>query len=82
MSKTSSPAIEPKKTPFIVLSSDAPTADAIPGYVFITTVWSAQSISKTVSDIDFGDWLMMEGKVDQETYDTKQVEAKEMLGVR
>ena len=36
----------------------------------------------TVSDIDFGDWLMMEGKVDQETYDTKQVEAKEMLGVR
>jgi len=35
----------------------------------------------TVSDMDFGDWLMMEGKVDQETYDAKQVEAKEMLGV-
>ena len=33
----------------------------------------------TVSDMDFGDWLMMEGKVDQETYDAKQAEAKEML---
>ena len=30
----------------------------------------------TVSDMDFGDWLMMEGKVDQETYDAKQAEAK------
>ena len=36
----------------------------------------------TVSDMDFGDWLMMEGKVDQETYDAKQAEAKEMLSVR
>ena len=36
----------------------------------------------TVSDIDFGDWLMLEGKVDQETYDAKQAEAKEMLSVR
>lgn len=35
----------------------------------------------TVSDMDFGDWLMMEGKVDQETYDAKQKEAKELLGV-
>lgn len=35
----------------------------------------------TVSDMDFGDWLMMEGKVDQETYDAKQAEAKEILGV-
>lgn len=33
----------------------------------------------TVSDMDFGDWLMMEGKVDQETYDARQAEAKEML---
>ena len=33
----------------------------------------------TVSDMDFGDWLKMEGKVDQETYDAKQIEAKEML---
>ena len=35
----------------------------------------------TVSDMDYGDWLVMEGKVDQETYDQKQAEAKEMLGV-
>lgn len=35
----------------------------------------------TVSDMDFGDWLMMEGKVDQETYDAKQAEAKELLRV-
>ena len=36
----------------------------------------------TVSDMDFGDWLMLEGKVDQETYDEKQSEAKELLGVK
>lgn len=35
----------------------------------------------TVSDMDFGDWLMMEGKIDQKTYDAKQAEAKEMLKV-
>ena len=35
----------------------------------------------TVSDIDFGDWLMQEGKVDQKTYDEKQAEAKELLKV-
>lgn len=33
----------------------------------------------TVSDIDFGDWLMQEGKVDQATYDKKQAEAEELL---
>ena len=35
----------------------------------------------TVSDIDFGDWLLLEGKVDRETYDEKQEEAKELLRV-
>ena len=35
----------------------------------------------TVSDMDFGDWLMAEGKVDRETYDAKQAEAKELLKV-
>jgi lipopolysaccharide/colanic/teichoic acid biosynthesis glycosyltransferase len=35
----------------------------------------------TVSDMDFGDWLMMQGKVDQETYEKKQKEAKDLLGV-
>lgn len=35
----------------------------------------------TESDMDFGDWLMRQGKVDQDTYDEKQEEAKELLGV-
>lgn len=35
----------------------------------------------TVSDMDFGDWLMLEGKVDQATYEKKQKEAKELVGV-
>lgn len=33
----------------------------------------------TVSDMDYGDWLMLEGKVDQATYDEKQKEARELL---
>lgn len=33
----------------------------------------------TASDLDFGDWLMVEGKVDQDEYDKKQEEAKELL---
>ena len=36
----------------------------------------------TVSDMDFGDWLMQQGKVDQETYDAKQAEAKALLEVK
>ena len=35
----------------------------------------------TASDVDFGDWLMMEGKVDQETYNQKQAEARALLNV-
>ena len=35
----------------------------------------------TVSDMDYGDWLVMEGKVDQATYDEKQKEARELLNV-
>lgn len=35
----------------------------------------------TVSDMDYGDWLMLEGKVDRATYDEKQKEARELLGV-
>lgn len=35
----------------------------------------------TVSDMDFGDWLMLEGKIDKEVYDKKQEEAREMLRV-
>lgn len=33
----------------------------------------------TESDMDFGDWLMLAGEVDKETYDAKQEEAKEIL---
>ena len=29
--------------------------------------------------MDFGDWLMQEGKVDKETYDAKMQEAKDIL---
>ena len=35
----------------------------------------------TASDLDFGDWLIAEGKVDQSTYEEKQKEAKELLNV-
>ncbi len=35
----------------------------------------------TASDIDFGDWLVAEGRVDQATYEEKQKEAKELLKV-
>lgn len=35
----------------------------------------------TVSDMDYGDWLMMEGKVDRALYDEKQMEARDMLEV-
>ena len=35
----------------------------------------------TVSDMDYGDWLVLEGKVDQATYDEKQEEARELLNV-
>lgn len=35
----------------------------------------------TASDIDFGDWLMQEGKITKEEYEEKQKEAKELLGV-
>ena len=35
----------------------------------------------TVSDMDFGDWLMMEGKVTKEEYEEKQIEANELLKV-
>ena len=35
----------------------------------------------TVSDMDFGDWLMAEGKVTKEEYDERRREAKELIGV-
>ncbi len=35
----------------------------------------------TVSDMDFGDWLVKEGKVAEAEYQEKQAEAKQLLGV-
>ena len=35
----------------------------------------------TVSDIDFGDWLIAEGKIDADLYEEKQKEAKDLLNV-
>ncbi len=36
----------------------------------------------TVSDMDFGDWLLQEGKVTKEEYDLKQIEAKKLIGIK
>ena len=33
----------------------------------------------TVSDMDFGDWLLQEGKIDRATYDEKLAEARQLL---
>ena len=33
----------------------------------------------TASDLDYGDWLLAEGRVTQEEYDKKQREALELL---
>jgi lipopolysaccharide/colanic/teichoic acid biosynthesis glycosyltransferase len=33
----------------------------------------------TVSDVDFGDWLLMQGKVDRSEYEKKQEEARRVL---
>jgi len=35
----------------------------------------------TVSDMDFGDWLLQKGEVTEEAYAEKQAEAKELLRV-
>ena len=33
----------------------------------------------TVSDLDFGDWLLQEGKVNNKDYEKRQIEAKDLL---
>ncbi len=35
----------------------------------------------TVSDVDFGDWLLEKGDVDKQEYENKQEEAKELLRI-
>lgn len=54
--------------------------------IILLTLWKVVKRSDTVregtvSDMDLGDWLMMEGKIDKETYDEKQAEAKALLNV-
>ena len=35
----------------------------------------------TVSDVDFGDWLLANGTIDRDYYEEKQAEAKEIFSV-
>lgn len=54
--------------------------------IIIMTVGRVLKRSDTVrdgtsSDMDFGDWLVLEGKVDENEYEEKQNEAKTLLGV-
>lgn len=35
----------------------------------------------TASDVDYGDWLLQEGKIDSEMYDRKQEEAKDFMTI-
>ena len=47
----------------------------------VAKVFKADGVVRdgTVSDVDFGDWLLLEGKIDKETYDKKQNEANDIL---
>ena len=55
------------------------------GLIFKTVfkVFERSDIARegTMSDIDFGDWLLQEGKVDQKEYDVKQNDAKYLLNI-
>ncbi len=56
---------------------------------FIIVIKTAANVLKrsdvvregTASDVDFGDWLLMQGKVTEEEYERKQREAMAILGV-
>lgn len=47
----------------------------------VAKVFKADDVVRegTVSDMDFGDWLLLEGRVDKELYYAKQEEAKQIL---
>lgn len=54
--------------------------------IILRTVWKVfrreDTVREgTVSDMDFGDWLLKNGNVSREEYDAKQDEAKELLNV-
>ncbi len=55
--------------------------------IIFLTVWKVVKRSDTVregtvSDMDFGDWLLSEGKIDIDTYNENQDKARELLSVR
>ena len=47
-------------------------------------IFKTENVSREgeATDIDLGDWLMMQGKVDEDTYNKKQEEARKLLGVK
>lgn len=47
----------------------------------VAKVFKAEDVVRegTSSDIDFGDWLLQEGKVDKAEYDEKQKQAKDII---
>ena len=52
--------------------------------IIFRTVWKVLKRSDTVregtaSDMDFGDWLVKEGKIAEEEYEERQSESKELL---
>lgn len=49
----------------------------------VSKVFAADDVVRegTVSDMDFGDWLLQEGKIDQKTYEEKQQAAKQILNI-
>lgn len=49
----------------------------------VSKVFAADDVVRegTVSDMDFGDWLLQEGKIDQKTYEEKQRAAKQILNI-
>ena len=49
----------------------------------VSKVFKSEDVVRegTVSDMDFGDWLLLEGKIDKATYLEKQEAAKQILNV-
>ena len=50
-------------------------------FLTVAKVFKAEDVVRegTSSDIDFGDWLLQEGKVDKTEYDEKQKQAKDII---
>ena len=49
---------------------------------FLTLFKKTENVNEGMSgNMDFGDWLVLNGSVDEETYEKKQQEAKELMNV-